>query len=133
LPPIELDVISMLTVAEAFERIVCAHADDPSREFSGPGKVWMGISADLLDEEVVRHHLGLTGPAIVVRDVFRDSPALRAGLCAHHILVSCNGKDFENEWDLGRVLKEASPGDVLRLGVIKAGKRTEVELTLGSW
>ena len=56
---------------------------------------WLGIQGQPLDSAVLRTHLQLADEVgVVVEDVVKDSPAEKAGLRRHDVLIDVNGEQI---------------------------------------
>ncbi|MBX3047152.1 MAG: trypsin-like peptidase domain-containing protein [Anaerolineales bacterium] len=68
-----------------------------------------------------------------VRQVLSDGPAEQAGLAEGDLITRVNGKDISTSTELAAyLLSHTSPGDVLKLTVLRADQQLEIELTLGA-
>lgn len=68
---------------------------------------------------------------IVVKSVEPGSPAEKAGIRQMNIIISLDNKNIDSLEMLRKELYKHKPGDKVKIGLIKEGKKTEVELTLG--
>ncbi len=66
-----------------------------------------------------------------VSAVSPGSPAERAGIKEQDVIVSMNGKPIRSSDDLVNAIAEAPVGSVATLGVIRDGKRIDVQVTIG--
>jgi len=99
---------------------------------SGEAKAWLGVSFEQVPE-ALSEQLNIEGRGFVVLNVVKDSPADEAGLQAHDIILSLNGKTVEG--DLGRLpemLSTFKPGDAVKVEMIRDGQRKNASVTLGS-
>jgi len=75
------------------------------------------------------------GFGVQIREVSPDSPAKKAGLLAQDVVTELNGEGWDGldaaDSFAGRVGK-MTPGTKVTLGLLRAGKPLEVELTLGA-
>jgi serine protease Do len=85
---------------------------------------WLGVNV----QEVVE------GPhrSSVVMEVFKGSPAEKAGLQLGDRIVTVGGRTVERYQQLLRKLAFLSPGEQARLGVIRGGKAREVTVTMAA-
>lgn len=67
---------------------------------------------------------------IVVSQIEPNSPADKAGIRNMNIIVSLDGKEINSFETLSKELYKYKPGDKVKVGLIKEGEKTEVELTL---
>ena len=67
----------------------------------------------------------------IVANVTPGGPSERGGLQSGDIVTSVNGVNVKTSSELTREVAKAKPGDVLRLDVLRAGKRKDVEIRSG--
>jgi membrane-associated protease RseP (regulator of RpoE activity) len=80
---------------------------------------------------VLAVHVGLEkGQGVLVGNVRQDSPAAKAGIEKHDILIAVDGYDVKGPRDFTRLLAERKAGDVAKLDLIQKGARKTVEVTL---
>jgi serine protease Do len=60
----------------------------------------------------------------------RDSPAAKAGLKEHDVILSFNGQPIESVEQLRRLLHETPPGRTVTLGISRNGQPMNVNVTL---
>ncbi len=89
----------------------------------GSERGFLGISMT----EEIEHPAG----GVRVLSVVPDSPADRAGIEQDDIIVEVGGKTVRGPRALSKVLRDLSPGDEVRLGVIRDGDRRSFEVELG--
>ena len=65
--------------------------------------------------------------------VVSDSPAAKAGLKDKDIVSAVNGAKVGLSGSLGSLIGEYKPGDTVQLTVIRDGKETAVNVTLGAY
>jgi hypothetical protein len=73
---------------------------------------------------------GFDGKGLKLHGVAPGSPAEKAGLKENDILVSINGKDFEDVKGYSAIFFALKPGDEITLGLDRDGKRVTVKATL---
>lgn len=88
-------------------------------------KFWIGIQGDQVDE-TLRSQLGIEH-GILVRGVMPDSPAAKAGVKTHDILLSVNEKALHEVPDLFEPVG-ASEGKPIKLTLLRAGKKEAIEV-----
>ena len=67
----------------------------------------------------------------IVSDLTAGGPSARAGLVPGDVVVAVNGRSVKSSSELTREVAKARPGDVLRLDVIRDGRRRPVEVHSG--
>lgn len=84
---------------------------------------WIGI-------EMERHEDG----TLTILRVGPESPAMAAGLKPGDLLVSRNGVAYskENAEQLWMEHRRSRPGDTVTLGIVRNGRRLDIDVTLGS-
>ena len=63
--------------------------------------------------------------------VDQDSPAGKAGLKEHDVVVSFNGNNVQSAEQLRRLIRETKPGQSISLGIQRDGQSTAISATLG--
>ena len=73
----------------------------------------------------------LAGQAgVVVEDVTKESAAAKAGLKAGDVIVQFDGETVRSSRQFTRLVSESATGRAMKIGVMRDGKRTDVEATL---
>lgn len=89
---------------------------------------WIGIDGTPVDD-AFRSQLELPeGQGLLINQVVDDSPAAKAGLKQHDILISCHDASIAQIGDLAKILDEKK-GTLLPLKLVRAGKRMIIEVT----
>ena len=95
------------------------------------GKVrrgWLGVSVQDLTPKVARH-FGLDHVhGVLVTNVFRNSPAKRAGLRPGDILLSIDGHEIADKPDYFRQIASYTVDDRFQLGYLHEGRRRRVSV-----
>ncbi len=65
--------------------------------------------------------------------VVLGSPAEKAGLAEHDIILSVDGAEITAEHSLGGMIAKHEPGDVVRLHIVHQGEEKDVTVTLDAW
>lgn len=68
---------------------------------------------------------------VEVTTVDQDSPAGKAGLKEHDVILEYNGAKVESEEQLRRMLRETPPGRTVTLGVSRDGSPVNIKVQLG--
>jgi serine protease Do len=109
------------------------------RDFSGRPLPWLGaFGLEPVDPEVVRFLHLENQSALVVSEVLEASPAEKAGLKGHDIIVALDGRPLPRlrpeqvvATYVEREIDRRQPGDVLPLTVLRDNQRIELRVTLG--
>lgn len=95
---------------------------------------WLGVGFEVLDDEKLqlldipkKYNTG-----ILVREVYDESPADKAGLKTGDILLELNDKKLVKGSDLTIVIGSSLPGTQIKLKVLRDKREITVNVTLGS-
>lgn len=72
------------------------------------------------------------GRGIVVADVMKDSPAEKAGLKVHDIVLRYDGQDVYSPEQLVKLVRNDKPGREVVISYVRAGKTAETKMTLAA-
>jgi serine protease Do len=122
-----------------FAREVLPYLGRIPRNVSGRPLPWLGtFGLEPVDPEVARFLHIEDQSALVVSEVLENSPAEKAGLKGHDIIVALDGRPLPRfrpeqvvETYLERAIDRHLPGDVLSLAVLRDSQRIELNVTLG--
>ncbi len=94
----------------------------------GGGRLGVTVK-DLAAADVTR--LKLTGPhGVVVDEVEKDSAAAKAGLKSGDVIIQFDGETVRSAEQFARLVRETPAGRAAKIGVMRDGKRTDLEATL---
>ncbi len=118
--------------------------------FAIPSQIARSVSAQLIAHGKVDH--GYVGIAMndvtpdnarffgledasgaIVAQVSPDSPAAKAGLKQGDVILQVNGSKVGNSSSLQVAVSQVMPGSKLRFGVLRDGKQSTVEVTVGTY
>ncbi|MCL4436436.1 MAG: trypsin-like peptidase domain-containing protein [Thaumarchaeota archaeon] len=91
---------------------------------------WLGISGVDINRAVARKYELPTETGVLILEVGVDSPAYETGLKQGDILVETQGREIKQMKDLLRMLSKANIGDILRLTILRNGRRYETSVRL---
>ena len=141
--------LSLLRDGKEIETEVTVDArPDPQRKKEQHGKTWLGIEGIKLIPEVARA-MGLPPErqGVLVESVFVGSSADRAGLRGGYkslqsdgnrimiggdVIIAANGALVVTPEKLAGILAEMSPGDAVKLSLLRDGKEMEMEVKLAA-
>jgi hypothetical protein len=119
-----VEAVEPLPEEEAKDRTV-KEEGEAKRGFLGVG--FAEVPAALAD------HLDIEeGTGVLVGNVWKDSPAQKAGIARNDVIVSLDGKPVGDARDFARHLEEKKEGDVVKVALFHKAKKAEVEVTLGA-
>ncbi|HXU88474.1 MAG TPA: trypsin-like peptidase domain-containing protein [Methylomirabilota bacterium] len=103
-------------------------------QLASKGKVewgWLGVSiAEVTDEDLSRLKLREVR-GVLVRGVMPGEPADQGGMRADDVLVAVDGTPLESPRDLQRVVSSTPVGKRVRVRLLREGRETELEVTIG--
>ncbi|PTN37019.1 DegQ family serine endoprotease [Desulfonatronum sp. SC1] len=93
---------------------------------------WLGVTIQDLDDNSARA-LGLTSTrGALIAEVIPDEPAAKAGLRSGDVVVSINGQTVVDSSSLLRVVAQQTPGESVKVEVMRQGKKQSFAVTLGT-
>jgi serine protease Do len=94
---------------------------------------WLGVSISEVDEEDVGR-LKLREPrGVLIRSVMPGEPADRGGVKPNDVIVAVDGTRLETPRDLQRIVATTPVGRTVKILVLREGRETEVEVTIGRY
>jgi len=94
-------------------------------------RAWLGVSIQQVTPDLAKT-LGLPEPrGALVADVLADSPAEKGGMKQGDVIVEFDGKTVKSSTELPRMVAATPVGKPVRLKVMREGKETTVQATLG--
>ena len=100
------------------------------RTFSmvSPGRPVLGIDAENLEGDFGNYFGAPGGEGVLVRGVFANSAAAKAGLKVGDVITTLNGERVRNASELREKLLTSREGKTIKLGVLR--NKSEVTLTI---
>ena len=100
------------------------------------GKVewgWLGVSiGEVSDDDLDR--LKLTeAKGVLIRSVMPGEPADQGGVKANDVILNMDGTRLDGPRDLQRVVSSTPVGKTVRVVLLREGKQTEVDVTIGRY
>lgn len=112
---------------------VAMNVADQLRTEGHVSRGWLGVVIQPVSKDLAES-FGLDGTnGALVSDVSDDSPAQKAGLKAGDVILSANGSDIQDSTTLPRVVGQVSPGDEVKLQVMRDGTERDIDVTVGDW
>lgn len=91
-------------------------------------EAWLGVSGDPLPD-ILQAHLGVER-GLLVHYVNPDSPAERAGIKPHDVLLAVGDRIVGSQLTLKESLLDHQPGDEIELSLFSGGEKTRVNVNL---
>lgn len=98
------------------------------------GKVvrgYLGINMDNLTPEKAEFFGVKKSEGVIVTEVEKGSPAMKAGVKVDDVVVAVNGKDVKNMGELRRLIGTVHPGEKASLDLFREGKSMRITVTTG--
>ncbi|MFQ5716080.1 MAG: trypsin-like peptidase domain-containing protein [Nitrospinales bacterium] len=108
---------------------------DVSSQLIKSGEVqrgWLGVGIEPVTEWIAAQSNVEEGVGVYVNDVFEGDPGYKAGLHVGDIILQVGGSPVNSSSSMIRVIGAISPGQMVRLDIIREGKRKVVPVKLGS-
>jgi len=102
--------------------------DSENFAFTFSGRPRLGIDAENLDGDFGNYFGAPEGQGVLVRSVFADSPAAKAGLKAGDVITSVNGERIRSTAELRQKVAAKGDSNSVKLGVIR--NKSELSITV---
>ncbi|TWT44704.1 putative periplasmic serine endoprotease DegP-like precursor [Phycisphaerae bacterium RAS1] len=100
------------------------------RQSGAVARGWMGIAMDELDDADRGVFEVPSGRGVLVRSVFENSPADKAGLDVEDVMIAVNGTQVASVDQIRGLIAEISPGETVKIEVVRDRQRRDVSLLL---
>ena len=90
----------------------------------------LGIDAEDLQGDFGKYFGAPDGEGVLVRNVFRDSPAAKAGIRAGDVITSVDGKHIRQVQELRQAMKATSEAKSLKVGLLRNKSELSVDVQL---
>jgi S1-C subfamily serine protease len=103
----------------------------PKAEKEESQKGWLGIYLQDITPDI-REAMDLKSrEGVLVKDVVPDSPADQAGMKQKDVIVEFNGKKVEDAPYFTEMVRETSPGEKVKLTIVRDSKEKTLTITIG--
>lgn len=92
---------------------------------------YIGIVCRTMTEQIAQYYNIQFIKGVFVEQVAENSPAYKAGIQPHDIIVTFNGINIQNEWDLNTELASKKPGDTVEINVVRSNNIIKFLIVLG--
>jgi len=104
--------------------------------FAVPGQMlcgtrgWLGVEVQELDK-ALKEALDYQGDGVLVKEVYEDSPAGKAGLSAGDIISRLGSEDVKSLKEFVDMVAESEPGSKVDVTVMRKGKKKTLKVEIG--
>jgi len=105
-------------------------------QLASKGKVewgWLGVSIGEVSEEDLDRLKLTEAKGVLVRSVMPGEPADQGGVKANDVILVVDGNRMDRPSDLQRVVSSTPVGKKVRVVLVREGKQTEVDVTIGRY
>jgi hypothetical protein len=93
---------------------------------------WLGVSIGEVPEALAAQIGTEEGHGLIILNVVKDSPAEKAGLRAHDVILAINGTAVESDaGKMAGLIRGKKPGELITLDVVQDGHRRNLAVALG--
>jgi hypothetical protein len=113
---------------ETIKLFVAGEDDKPGEKVP-----YLGVAIEPVPAALAAHLPGLVAKdqGLLAAEVAGDSPAAKAGIKEHDILVSYDDQKLFSGEQLTKLVRGDKPGREVTLGIVRAGKAEKVKVTIG--
>jgi len=98
----------------------------------GEQRGWLGVSISEVPEALAAQ-MDVPESGVLIVNVLKDSPAERAGIEVHDIVLSLDGQAVDHEtMTLAELIGSRKPGDKVNVALLRQGQKKNVSIELGS-
>lgn len=97
------------------------------------GKVvrgWLGIGVQQVTPQLAESFGLKEAKGALVSQVYKDTPADKAGIQQGDVILKFNGKEVNSAHDLPQLVANTSPGTEVTITILRDGKRRKLETTI---
>jgi len=98
---------------------------------AGEDKGYLGVSLQELTPSMAKALQMDDNSGVMINNVVDDSPAEKAGLEDGDVILEFNGKTISDNDDLVKAVRGTSPGDKVKVVVLRNGKNESLEVEVG--
>lgn len=94
---------------------------------------WLGVVIQPVSKDLAESFGLDQARGALIADLDPDGPAAASGLKAGDIIMAVDGDEVETSANLPRMVGASSPGDSLKLSILRDGKRQTLQAKVGHW
>lgn len=93
-------------------------------------RAWLGLTPTPVPDALISQ-LELSGnPGVLIQEIAPDSPAKKAGLKDHDIILSINDTPIRKTEDIAQTISSGKAGEQVKIHLIRGGKHQDISATL---
>ena len=92
---------------------------------------WLGVYIQDITTDIKEAMDLKSKRGVLIRDVVEDSPANEAGIEQEDVVIEFEGKRVQGSSHLTRLIRNSSPGERVKLKILRDGKEKTITVTLG--
>ena len=100
-------------------------------EFGEVRRGWLGVGIDFVPDELAEQAKIEHGTGVLVNSVFEGQPAAEVGVRVGDIIIKIGGAKVNSPNSMIRLIGSITPGQTVRLDIIRKGERKIFNLKLG--
>jgi len=104
----------------------------PQIEVDLANTAFLGVFGEPLPDALAEHLNLEKGAGIALKVIANNSPASKAGLRKHDIILSIDDKQIQSQNDLKETISQKKPGDTISINYLSKGEGNVVKVTLDS-
>lgn len=100
-------------------------------EFGEVQRGWLGVGIDFVPDDLAHQAKIEPGTGVVVNSVFEGQPASEVGVRVGDIILKIGGTPVNSPSSMIRLIGSITPGQIIRLDILRNGERKSFNLKLG--
>ena len=92
---------------------------------------WLGVSIQDINMQMAKD-LDIEKRGVYIPEVFKNSPAQKAGIRAGDIILQINGEKITDSNNLRNKIASLSPGTIIKVTVLRRREQKEIKVTIAS-
>jgi serine protease Do len=139
------DVVGGILVMAALSAFLCTPLfaqEDPSRGNAGKNageehtatqqnRTFLGVAVEDVSPALASHLSIPEGEGLLVEHIAHDSPAAKAGIERHDVLLRVGDQKLYSPEQLVKLIRSQKPGEKCSIELMRQGKKENVDVTLG--
>jgi serine protease Do len=131
------DVAGGTLVMAAVSAFLCTPLfaqEDPANSSAGKeqqNKTFLGVAVEDVSPALASHLSLPEGEGLLVAHIAHDSPAAKAGIERHDVLLRVGDQKLYSPEQLVKLIRSQKPGEKCSIELMRQGKKENVEVTLG--